>query len=228
MEKHNTKSLEDFRTILKTTREAYKITQTDFAGSLGITPKHLNRIENCIQFPSYPLLFEMCDRLGLVFKLEFNLAPEYDHSWQDTMTVAAGIDDKVSSLTQQVEELTREKEKLKSQLRAIDRLRIEDAGSAISEANRLRDKIKEQDLIIYGLEEGSSQWQSLAADKERDIQSLKSELEELKKEREEIHNKIMVKWEKDFGSIHSEQTMDAYTVSGFVRAALNSPVKQGD
>lgn len=37
-----------------------------------------------------------------------------------------------------------------------------------------------------------------------------------------LHNKIMVQWEKDFGSIHNEQNMDAYTVSGFVRNILGT------
>lgn len=37
----------------------------------------------------------------------------------------------------------------------------------------------------------------------------------------EIHNKIMVQWEKDYGSIHNEQMMDAYTVSGFIKQALS-------
>jgi hypothetical protein len=44
-----------------------------------------------------------------------------------------------------------------------------------------------------------------------------------------LHNKIMVQWEKDFGSIHNEQLMDAYTVSGFIKAALTrkpQPPKQ--
>lgn len=37
---------------------------------------------------------------------------------------------------------------------------------------------------------------------------------------ESIHDRILEQWEKDFGSITSEQKMDGYTVSGFVRAAL--------
>ncbi len=48
-----------------------------------------------------------------------------------------------------------------------------------------------------------------------------SEVAESRKENvTEIHNKIMVQWEKDFGSIHNEQTIGAYAISGFVRAAL--------
>lgn len=39
---------------------------------------------------------------------------------------------------------------------------------------------------------------------------------------EELHNCIMVQWEKDFGSIHDDMQMDAYTVSGFVKSALKS------
>lgn len=38
----------------------------------------------------------------------------------------------------------------------------------------------------------------------------------------EVHNSIMCQWEKDFGSIHNEQTMDAYTISGFIRAAIKN------
>jgi len=37
-----------------------------------------------------------------------------------------------------------------------------------------------------------------------------------------IHNKIMTQWEADFGSIHKDISMDVYTVSGFVRKALES------
>ena len=36
----------------------------------------------------------------------------------------------------------------------------------------------------------------------------------------ELHNKIMVQWGKDFGSIHNDQQMDAYTVSGFIHSIL--------
>lgn len=36
----------------------------------------------------------------------------------------------------------------------------------------------------------------------------------------EFHNKLMVKFEQDFGSIHNSISMDAYTISGFVRSAL--------
>jgi hypothetical protein len=48
---------------------------------------------------------------------------------------------------------------------------------------------------------------------------------------EDLHNRIMVQWEKDFGSIHSDQKMDAYTVSGFIRNLYNAKslnVKDGD
>jgi hypothetical protein len=38
----------------------------------------------------------------------------------------------------------------------------------------------------------------------------------------EIHNKIMVQWEKDFGAIHADQQMNAYTVSGFIKSALKA------
>lgn len=46
-------------------------------------------------------------------------------------------------------------------------------------------------------------------------------LNDFKDEREKyIHNSIMIQWELDFGSIHKDYTMDAYTVSGFVRNAI--------
>jgi len=57
----------DFRTIMKSRRENKLITQVDFARQLGITPKHLNLIENCNAFPSWPLFFEMCLKLQLDF-----------------------------------------------------------------------------------------------------------------------------------------------------------------
>ena len=41
---------------------------------------------------------------------------------------------------------------------------------------QLCEKIKEQELIIYGIEEGSGQWQSLCADKESEITDLKSKI----------------------------------------------------
>lgn len=44
--------------------------------------------------------------------------------------------------------------------------------------------------------------------------------EEPKEQIDNLHNKIMTQWEKDYGSIHSEQKMDAYTVSGFIREVL--------
>lgn len=75
--------------------------------------------------------------------------------------------------------LDEEIERLKKQLRAVDRLRIEDAGSAISEANRLRDKIHEQELIIHGLEEGAAQWESLAKDRLIEIERLAEENKKL-------------------------------------------------
>lgn len=61
----------DFRTELKNARQVFNISQADFAESLGVSQKHLNRIENCHQYPSFPLLYEMCSKLGYVFKLEF-------------------------------------------------------------------------------------------------------------------------------------------------------------
>lgn len=59
-----------------------------------------------------------------------------------------------------------------AKIAACERLRIEDAMSAINEANELREKIKEQELIIYGIEEGAKQWESLCADKDKEIVAL--------------------------------------------------------
>ena len=55
--------MNDFRTLLKYARLNRKISQVDFARDLGITPKHLNLIENCNVFPSWPLFFEMAQKL---------------------------------------------------------------------------------------------------------------------------------------------------------------------
>jgi Fic family protein len=55
---------------------------------------------------------------------------------------------------------------------------------------------------------------------------MKEENERLKTTMKQIHNKIMVQWEKDYGSIHSEQPMDAYTVSGFIKALLSESSKE--
>jgi predicted transcriptional regulator len=44
---------------------------------------------------------------------------------------------------------------------------------------------------------------------------------QFKSEPEDLHSRIMAQWEKDFGSIHKDITMDAYTVSGFIKGALN-------
>lgn len=59
----------DFRIRLKEAREMRLLKQVDLAKSLGITPKHLNLIENCNAFPSWPLFLEMCDKLGLEFHI---------------------------------------------------------------------------------------------------------------------------------------------------------------
>lgn len=63
----------DFRIILREARQIWNYTQKDFADSLGISVKHLNRIENCHQYPSIPLLDEMCSKLGYTIELKFNL-----------------------------------------------------------------------------------------------------------------------------------------------------------
>lgn len=83
--------------------------------------------------------------------------------------------------SKQLEAKDKEIEELKAAIRASERFRITDAGSAISEANELRQKIKDQELIIYGLEEGAGQWESLCHDKEKQITDLKAELKESNK-----------------------------------------------
>ncbi len=92
----------------------------------------------------------------------------------------------------------KEIEELKSKNFASERLRMEDAFSAINEVNQLREKIKEQDLIIYGIEEGSGQWQSLCADKEREIFDLKAK----------INSMAAQAWEEGFLSDSSTETTD--------------------
>jgi DNA-binding XRE family transcriptional regulator len=69
-----TEDKRDFREILKEAREVWNFTQREFAYSLGISIKHLNRIENCHQYPSYPLLFEMCTKLGYNIEFKFDLS----------------------------------------------------------------------------------------------------------------------------------------------------------
>jgi predicted nucleic acid-binding Zn-ribbon protein len=51
----------------------------------------------------------------------------------------------------------------------------------------------------------------------KEIESLRAELDSFKNS---LHNRIMVRWEEEYGSIHKDISMDAYTCSGFVRAAL--------
>ena len=53
---------------------------------------------------------------------------------------------------------------------------------------------------------------------------------EEEKEPESIYDNILAQWEKDYGSLNTPQTMDAYTVSGFIQQALKSnsqPTTQG-
>ena len=86
----------------------------------------------------------------------------------------------------QLSQLKAENERLKTAIRAGERLRVMDAASAINEANQLREKIKEQELIIYGIEEGAEEWKSLCSDKDQDIRRLNEEIERLKAERDEL------------------------------------------
>jgi hypothetical protein len=66
--------------------------------------------------------------------------------------------------------------------------------------------------------EGDSVNLSKATDKANEIFYSQSLPIREKPDSTPIHNQIMVQWAKDFGSIHSDQVMDAYTVSGFIRS----------
>lgn len=43
----------------------------------------------------------------------------------------------------------------------------------------------------------------------------------------EIHQKILEQWIEDYGSLDREQSMDAYTVSGFMKEAMRDSLKDG-
>jgi hypothetical protein len=44
---------------------------------------------------------------------------------------------------------------------------------------------------------------------------------QFKSEPDDLHSRIMAKWKNEFGSIHKDVTMDAYTVSGFIKGVLD-------
>lgn len=77
------------------------------------------------------------------------------------------------SACNQLDKLEAKDKECAAKIAAGERLRVEDAMSAINEANGLREKIKDQELIIYGIEEGAEQWKSLCADKDRGINELR-------------------------------------------------------
>lgn len=81
-------------------------------------------------------------------------------------------------------------------------------------------------LMVQDLEGYKEQLSSLRAENERLEKERDEFANELSIERfsdefaDELHNKVMVQWEKDFGSIHNDRNMDAYTVSGFLKGIL--------
>lgn len=69
---------QDFRSLIKRTREKHKLSQESFARFLGITAHHLCHIETGRVFPSWKLFFHIMDRLGI--KITFHqteLSEEY-------------------------------------------------------------------------------------------------------------------------------------------------------
>jgi len=113
--------------------------------------------------------------------------------------------DVISRLESENRELKEENNKLMTKvldqgksIRAGERLRVMDAASAINDANKLRDKIEELELIIHGISEGADEWKSKCADLERttSIQSgtINKILEALEKARPHLRN--MVAWDE--------------------------------
>ncbi len=97
---------------------------------------------------------------------------------------------------------------------------IEFIGKHVSENASLREEIELKDKRIAILAEEVNELDESETDLANRLRLSNEEIERLKKEREEVHNKIMTRFEEDFGSIHNSISMDAYTVSGFVRKAL--------
>jgi len=60
-----------------------------------------------------------------------------------------------------------------TQLKVQQGEEVPDGISAINEVNGLRKKVEELELIIYGIEEGAAKWESLCADKDKEIAELK-------------------------------------------------------
>lgn len=101
--------------------------------------------------------------------------------WFDTQFKYDQTNNEVQKYLIQIADKLEAKDKeCAAKIAAGERLRMEDAMSAINEANGLRQKIKDQELIIHGIEEGSAQWESLCHDKEKQITDLKAEVEWLK------------------------------------------------
>lgn len=106
-------------------------------------------------------------------------------SWDDSYDAfIAGYKESQSTITQ----LREENERLKASISAGHRLRVADAASAISEANQLRTKIEEQELIIHGIDEGSGEWQSKCRDLERSNEIQSTLIKELVEMLESLHN----------------------------------------
>jgi len=110
----------------------------------------------------------------------------------------------------------------------ISAITVEEMANALNELDRL----KEQNDLLKGendkirellLQSEAVEMKTANILKSQTIRELKEQNDKLREAlKNELHNKIMSKWNTDFGSIHKDVTMDAYTVSGFVRAALQS------
>lgn len=61
--------LEEFASAVRRKREAVGLTQEGLAEDLGIDPQTIAYIEQKRRFPSLPLLFTICMRLGI--KIQF-------------------------------------------------------------------------------------------------------------------------------------------------------------
>jgi transcriptional regulator with XRE-family HTH domain len=69
--------VDQFRGVIKTARLAKKMTQTQLAAAVGITPRHLMSLENSNRKPSYDLLFQLIRTLDISADTIFY--PEYEH-----------------------------------------------------------------------------------------------------------------------------------------------------
>lgn len=63
------KQLEALSTMVRDKREGSDLTQEELAEDLGIDPQTISYIEQKRRYPSLPLLFTICARLGI--KIQF-------------------------------------------------------------------------------------------------------------------------------------------------------------